>query len=85
MLRPFPGNPKGFSNGDEVIRMKDCPDCIGRGWFLIRPFLSGGSNGHCGIENSMQCPTCEEAYLYFNKHGELPPDIDEALKRRVGR
>ena len=57
---------------DDVIKWKDCPKCKGRGWFLIEPFRSGGSNGAGGLGNMTQCLTCKETYEYFKIHGKLP-------------
>ena len=53
--------------GDEIISWADCPDCKGRGYFLIRPFATGGSNGAGGIHNMTQCKTCRDAYRKAEK------------------
>lgn len=55
----------GFKDDDIVIRWKNCPDCKGRGWFLIRPFATGGGNGVGGISNARQCGTCKNAHEQF--------------------
>lgn len=51
-----------FREGDNVVRWRDCPDCEGRGWFLINAFKTGGSNGAGGLQNMTQCKTCRAAY-----------------------
>jgi len=53
---------RGFTDKDVVLSWADCPDCNGRGWFLIRPFMTGGSNGAGGIGNMRQCETCAKEY-----------------------
>lgn len=58
----MPWEDGGFKPDDTVIRWRDCPDCKGRGWFLIRPFATGGSNGVGGLSNMRQCDTCEAEY-----------------------
>lgn len=64
--------PEPLKPTDDVIKWSDCPDCEGRGWFLIQPFVSGGRNGAGGLDNMTQCQTCKKAYEYHQKHGELP-------------
>lgn len=83
MLRQFPAKKKGFESGDEVIKLKGCPDCKGRGYFLIQPFLTGGSNLCGGISNTTQCPTCKSAHDYYEKHGKLPDDIAAAMENKA--
>lgn len=56
------GKGERFHEGDNVVRWRDCPDCEGRGWFLINAFKTGGSNGAGGLHNMTQCPKCREAY-----------------------
>lgn len=51
-----------FQEGDNVMRWVECPDCDGRGWFLINPFATGGRGGAGGLSNMRQCPTCRDAY-----------------------
>ncbi len=58
--------------GQDVIRWNDCPDCKGRGYFLINPFATGGSNFCGGIANMTQCKRCEETHAYWKLHGKLP-------------
>lgn len=55
----------GFKDDDVVVKWKNCPDCNGRGWFLIRPFATGGGNGVGGIQNCRQCETCKNAHEQF--------------------
>lgn len=71
-----PSNPKGFENHENVIRWKDCPACEGRGWFLINPFATGGSNFCGGISNMCQCQMCLKAHEYWKETGELPDVVD---------
>ncbi len=47
----------GFMPDDTVIRWRDCPDCKGRGWFLIRPFKP-----NLGICDMTQCGRCKAEY-----------------------
>lgn len=54
---------KAFRDADTVIRWRDCPHCCGRGWFLIRPFAIGGSNGAGGLSNMRQCQHCVREFL----------------------
>ncbi len=68
-------DPKPLTTDSKVIALATCPDCNGRGWFLINPFSVGGSNGAGGIANMTQCLTCKSAEEYFKEHGELPPGI----------
>lgn len=83
MLRQFPAEKRGFKPGDEVIRLNGCPDCLGRGYFLIQPFLTGGGNGIGGIGNTTQCPTCKSAHDYYQHHGKLPDDIAAAMESKA--
>lgn len=83
MLRPFPAVKKGFELGDEVLKLKGCPDCNGRGYFTIQPFLTGGNNLCGGMRNATQCPTCKSAHDYFEKNGKLPDDIAAAMENKV--
>lgn len=61
-------NAKPIADGDTVIRWKDCPKCEGRGWFLIQPFMTGGTNGAGGISNMTQCQACVVALEYYASH-----------------
>lgn len=73
--------PKPFEPTDTVFKFKNCPDCDGRGWFLINPFATGGRDGSGGLGNKTQCLTCADAYAFFNAHGCLPPELEsEAAK-----
>ena len=56
------GAVQGFKDDDTVIRWRDCPDCEGRGWFLINPFATGGGNGVGGVGNACQCQSCKKEY-----------------------
>jgi hypothetical protein len=75
VLRGRPANPVGLNYGDDVVRLKDCPDCGGRGYFLISPFATGGSNGAGGMRNMCQCQTCADSKAYYLTYGELPPSV----------
>lgn len=59
-------------SNDEVVRMKGCPDCEGRGWFCLNPFAPYN-------KKYKQCPTCIDAKRHYEKHGVLPEDIEKAL------
>lgn len=71
--RGRPTDPKPITG--DVVRMQGCPDCCGRGYFLINPFATGGSNGAGGAGNVTQCLTCLDCKAYWDIHGELPPEI----------
>lgn len=68
-------NPQPLSGDEALVRLKTCPSCEGRGWFLINPFATGGNNGVGGIGNLTQCLTCVDVHDYFVKHGKLPEGI----------
>lgn len=67
---------------DLIVRLENCPDCDGRGWFLINPFATGGSNGAGGIGNMTACKTCVAAKKYWDEHGTLPPDVVERIEAK---
>lgn len=73
-------DPKPLKHSDTVVRMDGCPDCSGRGWFLINPFATGGPNGMGGIGNQMQCLTCLDCKTYYDQHGKLPPEIAKEME-----
>lgn len=78
IIRRGRGNPPSpVKPGDEIVRLQSCPDCGGRGWFLINPFSVGGPNGAGGIENLTQCLTCLDAHAYWQLHGQLPPELSD--------
>lgn len=66
-------------HGVKLPSLPFCPDCSGRGSFLINPFATGGSNGAGGAENLAQCLTCKDAHDWYMKHGALPAEL-EALR-----
>lgn len=74
--------PKPMNYGDEVPRLVGCPDCGGRGYFLIRPFMTGGTNGAGGLGNMTQCLTCLDCKAYYEQHGELPPEIVKEMEAK---
>jgi hypothetical protein len=57
----WPHEGEGFKDSDTVIKWRDCPDCSGRGWFLINPFATVPAPAG-GIENMRQCPRCKTEY-----------------------
>jgi hypothetical protein len=67
---------------EDVVRLKDCPTCNGRGWFLHNPFATGGGNGVGGLRNTRQCLTCLDCKAYWDKHGELPPEIAAEIESK---
>jgi hypothetical protein len=73
------GIPVAMKYGDEYPRLEGCPSCEGRGWFLINPFATGGTNGAGGIGNMTPCLTCIDAKAYWDAHGELPPNLVAAI------
>jgi len=75
VLRGRPASPVGLDHGDDVVRLKGCPDCSGRGYYLIQPFATGGSNGAGGLRNMCQCQTCADSKAYYIEFGELPPSV----------
>lgn len=70
-----PEEPKPLEVGDLVPHISTCPDCKGRGWFLIHPFATGGSNGAGGLSNMTQCQTCKRAHAVFEMTKHLPANI----------
>ena len=68
--------PTPLTPNDSIFFLKSCPDCNGRGWFLINPFATGGTDGAGGLGNKTQCLTCADAYAFFNAHGCLPPELE---------
>lgn len=78
MLRKMlkPAQPIGVDG--VVVRLKGCPDCFGRGYFLIEPFKQGGGAG-----NMTQCPTCLSASEHFDKNGYIPADIASAQHQNM--
>jgi hypothetical protein len=84
LLRGRPENPKGFRPGDDVIKLRGCPDCKGRGWFLINPFATSPPPAG-GIGNMCQCQTCASAKAYYDAHGCLPPQLVEAMEQNDQR
>ncbi len=81
--RGRPEKPVGFHHDGNLVRLNGCPDCHGRGWFLINPFATGGSNGFGGIGNLCQCLTCLDSKAYWDQHGELPPEIRHLLPAEI--
>ena len=75
VLRGRPKNPVSLNYDDDVVRLKDCPDCGDRGYYLIHPFATGGSNGAGGLHNMCQCQTCVDSNAYWLEFGELPPSV----------
>lgn len=69
-------NPRGAGDRqplkptDTVVRLSTCPDCDGRGYFLINPFGQLGN-----ASNRTQCSTCLAAHAFFEKTGKLPNGI----------
>lgn len=66
------GKPIPLDHGDVVVRWKNCPDCEGRGYFLINPFATGGSNGAGGLGNMTQCQRCVDAHEHYKRTGKEP-------------
>lgn len=71
---------KPLEPGQQVIALKFCPDCKGRGWFLINPFRTGGSNGAGDLANMTQCQTCLDAHEHFKTHGKLPDELAKLME-----
>ncbi len=75
--------PVPLDHNSLVVRLKGCPDCDGRGYFLINPFaMSDGGFG--GIANKTQCLTCLDAQAYWNEHRRLPQEIEPHVARALG-
>lgn len=75
--RGRPNDPKPVDS--KVVTLVGCPDCNGRGWFLINPFATGGSNGCGGVGNMCQCLTCLDAHEFYLQHQRLPDELLEAM------
>lgn len=82
LLRPMANPPKPFAYGENVVSFEYCPDCNGRGWFLIQPFMTGGGDGSGGYRNKTQCPTCKSASNHYEQFGCLPKDIEAAIEQK---
>lgn len=54
-------------------KLRGCPSCEGRGWFALDPF------GLPYPKNIVACPTCERSKRYFDLHGVLPQDVQDAI------
>lgn len=80
VLRGRPERPRPFAPSDDVVRLRDCPSCGGRGWFLIEPFKTHGLNGAGGLGNMCQCLTCLDAHAYFKENGRLPSELAHLLE-----
>lgn len=66
-------------NGDEkIVRLPGCPDCQGRGWFLINPFATYPWPAG-GWQNHRQCDTCLQAEAHWQATGTLPAALFERL------
>ena len=72
--------PIPFEHDTKVVKLPGCPDCDGRGWFLINPFGTGGGGGAGGYRNMCQCQTCANSEKYWKEHGELPPEIAKEME-----
>jgi hypothetical protein len=59
----------------DVIRLKICPDCDGRGYFVINPLHPGSCEAAHGVGNMTQCLTCLQSKSHFDRYGELPPEL----------
>lgn len=77
---PLNRSDKRLDAETQVVSMKGCPDCQGRGWFLINPFATGGANGAGGYRNKRQCLCCLDCEKYFQEHGTLPDDLKHILQ-----
>lgn len=60
----------------EYFALKDCPDCGGRGRFCRDPFALPYPR------DWYVCPTCERAKQHYDKHGELPADVQAEIAAR---
>lgn len=63
---------------DPIVKMRGCPDCDGWGWICLNPFAAFN-------RRIVQCPTCEDAKLHFDKHGTIPDDIAAAMSQAEER
>jgi len=72
--------PESIAEAGGWVRWKDCPDCEGRGWFLINPFATGGGGGAGGAGNARQCQKCKTTHDYYKSHGYKLPPADHATK-----
>ena len=72
--RPAPVAGAPLTEDVAVVALRTCPACAGRGWFLINPFATGGSNGAGGLSNMTQCEQCLRSYEYYQQHGVLPSE-----------
>jgi hypothetical protein len=52
----------------DIIKMRGCPDCGGRGYFIANPFAPYGLDYR-------QCKTCWDAKQHYDAHGSLPDEL----------
>lgn len=69
--RGKPDPPVGLQPTDNIVRWQNCPDCKGRGWYLIHPFKTSPWPAG-GVENTCQCLTCVHAKKFYEEHGREP-------------
>lgn len=81
VLRGRPEIPESIQYDADVPRLKGCPDCGGRGYYLIQPFKTGGCNGAGGLGNMCHCLTCADSKAYWDEFGELPPSVVAEMDR----
>lgn len=75
----FPPDPRPLY-GDVVV-FKACPDCGGKGYFVIHPFHPGSCEAAHGPGNMTQCLTCVRAKSHYDRHGVPPTDLLDAVTK----
>ena len=68
--------------GEGIPRLLKCPECGGRGWFLINPFATGGSKGAGGSDKMPKCETVVRAKDFWDAKCVLPPDGVERIEAK---
>lgn len=83
-VRGRPANPVGLNPNDIIVTLRGCPDCDGRGWYLINPFATRPSPAG-GISNMCQCLTCLSAKEFWDKHGCLPETLVKEMEDKASK
>ncbi|QDV24416.1 hypothetical protein [Aureliella helgolandensis] len=67
-------HPEPLAQGAEIVKLRGCPDCDSRGYFLINPFIVRWES-LLHFSNLTQCQTCLDCQTYWNLYNALPPEI----------
>ncbi|QDV26717.1 hypothetical protein Q31a_50960 [Aureliella helgolandensis] len=65
---------KPLNPGQQIVKLRGCPDCDSRGYFLLNPFIPN-FRALLSFSNLTQCQTCLDCQTYWKLYGALPPEI----------